>query len=297
MKKMYFLFIVLLGGLILSGCGSERVETVTQSTVTAHLTVELLSGESIDLGSETVNIEMHKTQMIDGFTGKVESEGCFLTFPGSEYGEANLSDVSLNRKAQEIEQKANAVLNEKGGPYRFTSDIADVWNTSCDETDIYANVSLSVAYGDRNGSGFLIFTKHDEPQSAFVNIPVAFYDFILKSATEGDLIDWLMYDYPDISEVGGYTVIPGDPKALKQWLVSQQSFLQQVYFKSNGLELTSTLSKLDYTTFEEKTRTTGYGCLDYNYRGVCVDRGPITEEYLQPNTEQIDVEVGKFILK
>lgn len=299
MKKKYVLLAVLLIAVGLSACGSEPVETVTRSTVTAHLSVNLLSGVSIDLGTEMVDVEKHHTQTIDRLTGEVVKEDCYLRFPGEivdSLHSSDLSKITLNEKAWEIEKKAQSVLDSLGGgPFNFTSSSAEI-SGSCKTADVYANVHLSIGYDEQIG-GFLQEFYRNGHEFAYVYIPISFYDHILEAVANNASVDWSTYTYPTITEVGGYTVLPDDPNGVGSWLGSQIPFLEKVYFRTT--ELTLSQGVLEYTTTSTTTRVTGSDCKDRNWSnyGSCSDWGPITESRRESTDHEVDVVIGILNLK
>lgn len=275
------------------GCArSEQVDIVTQSSVTAHLTANLLSGESIDLGSEVVSVEIHKTQTVKN--GKVISEdGCHLSFPGQDENfSVDLSVVGLNGKALELERKVNAVLDEMGGgPYRFTHNPANI--DSCEETDIYATISLSVYSEDRSGPGFLTYKRqYSESDEVYLNVPVNLYDTILTSTIENSTIDWLIIEYPDIEVVGGYVVTLEDPYEAIQWLKDQESFIENVYGKDTETVTNEGKMTLDHSR-QIEVGTGYYKCP--RVAPFC-DREEVTKPYWLVDIEEIEVHVGTLKL-
>ncbi len=298
MKVLRTLLIAFFMFTMVPGCGSETVETVTQRTVTAHLSVKLLSGSPIDLGVETVDVEEHRSQTINRLTGQVVNESCSLRLPGEivdSLHSSDLSKISLNEKAWEIEKKAQAVLDSLGGgPFNFTSRSATI--EGCDTSDVYASVHLSVGHDEQIG-GFLQERYAYGHEFSYVYIPVAFYDHILKAVAKGEDVDWSTYTYPSITEVGGYTVIPEDPNRVGQWLGNQIPFLERVYGRTMQLDLSQ--GKLNYTTTSSGTRVTGSECKKRNWAnyGSCSDWGPTTEEYSNSTDHEIDVVIGILSLK
>ncbi len=281
------LTLYILSAIVLSACfampATEPVETLEDSTVTAHLDIKYLSGETKEITTEIVPVELHRSEAY-----------CFMTLPGEDGQKSEYSKISLNTKALQFETAANNALSSFGSsPYTFRSDYAYIMGEPCDLTDVYATVSLLVDYGDQEG-GFLKFSNNKDHESAFIYLPVSFYDFVLSNVVTSGTGVWDL-SYPQISQVGGYQVETGDPNRLIAWMNGQVPFLEKVYGRST--EVVTSSGTITYQTRTVESRTTGYGCLNYNYRGVCTDRGALTEKYYAYQDHQVEGTIGSLVLK
>lgn len=279
---------------LIAGMGTRTKKVETLIPIQFTLRVSYFENEPDILGHQTIYVVKHEFFETRKLTGTVLDYGCWLSFQGKDYGEAGMDDSELNYKAREISDKANAYLTSIGSPFDVDYDIASVWATECDETELFVDVSVWHGYGQREG-GFLTYTNTDHQEEAWIHIPVSFYDFILKSVVDGKEIDLSNYTYPNIYEVGGYRVLPEDPNGLANWLANYIVFLKHVYQKE--LELTATPGLYDYTTSTQKQYISSYGCQQYNYKGVCVDRGPNYKNYTDIQENQIEVVLGTLVIK
>jgi hypothetical protein len=282
MFKKVLLFVVV--SLFLFACQSmpttEPVEVMKNSTVTAHLVVNYLSEEKIELDSEEVQVVKHTT-----------SNGCFMTLPGEDGQSSELFKIKLNTKARDIENNANRELTKFGtSPYTYFSNLAAIMGDSCDLKDVYATVALLVSYGQQEG-GFLKYSNITDHEYAYVYLPISFYDFVLKDAAEATTTEW-KYEYPNISQVGGYQVETGDPNGLVVWMDTQTAFLETVYGREASISATE--GKIEYTTSSNYTSESGSGCHKRNWanHGSCSDWGPNVEQHTSETPHEVDAEYG-----
>jgi hypothetical protein len=284
--------IPILLSLVLAACQStatpepvEKIETIEKSTVTAHFMVKYLSGMEDEISKETVNVELHRNNLDDD---------CFMSMPGETEAAMNPDDIDLNIKANQIMDFANTNLAQYGSsPFSFAIDQALILQEYCDTTDVYARVYLEVSHDELAG-GFLKKSFEAEHQSAYIYLPTAFYDAMLRQSAVEDSANW-DFVYPTITEVGGYIIQPNDPNSVAAWLTNQKAFLEKVYGRST--EIVAAPGVITYQSRTMETRITGYGCLNRNYKGVCTDRGAFKEKYYEYHDHELEATIGTLLLK